>query len=223
MLPVTTACEEKTISIQLNRTFLAIFISLNMLCVAVRAQDSLFVGPKNKLGFVSGAGVQYVGQFLGLGKTGFNVASNYYYQVTFYELQYYRTLKKRPGYELDLLVQPQYNVVRYGKIPESTEYTNAYEFGVNIGVLYSHKWGSGPVSYYFSLSSGPHDNSGTPRRQINGFIFSDNLDAGLNLKLYKGLYADVRFGLRHMSNGSTRLPNAGINNLVFKEGFVVAF
>lgn len=207
----------------MNKILLIFFIGLNLFCYAARAQDTISVGTKNKLGFVSGTGVQYIGQLLGMGKTGFNVASNYYYHVNFYELQYYRTLKKRASYEFDLLVQPQYNVTRYGLYPESTDYLDAYEYGINLGVLYSHKWGAGPLSYYFSLSTGPHYASGTPHRQISGFLFSNNLAAGLNLKLYKGLYADVRFGLRHMSNAGTRLPNAGVNNLVFKEGFVVAF
>jgi hypothetical protein len=153
------------------------------------------------------------------------VASNYYYHVTFYELQYYRTIKQQPMYQFDLLIQPQYNVSRYGLYPESVplDYLDAYEYGLNVGLLYRRNWGGGPLSYYVSLSTGPHYVSGTPYRQISGFLFANNLAAGLNLKLYKGLYTDVRFGLRHMSNAGTRLPNAGVNNLVFKEGFVWAF
>lgn len=206
----------------MSKKLLIFFISLNLFCRAAHAQDTISVAPKNRLGFVSGTGVQYIGQLLGMGKTGFNVASNYYYHVNFYELQYYRTLKKRNRYEFDLLVQPQYNVTRYGLYPESTDYLDAYEYGVNLGILFNHKWSDGPFSYYFSLSTGPHYASGTPHREASGFLFADNLAAGLNLKLYKGLYADVRFGLRHMSNAGTRLPNAGVNNLVFKEGFVVS-
>jgi hypothetical protein len=122
-------------------------------------------------------------------------------------------------------VQPQYNVSRYGLYPESvaTDYLDSYEYGLNLGLLYRRNWGGGPLSYYVALSTGPHYASGVPHRQMNGFLFANNLVGGLNLRIYKTLYADVSFGLRHMSNAGTRLPNAGVNNLVFKEGFVVGF
>jgi hypothetical protein len=192
---------------------------------AVFAQDTLTHYNKNRLGFITGTGVQYMGQLLGIGAKGFTVASNYYYHVNFYQLQYYRVLKKRPKYQLDLLVQPQYNVSRYGLYPESVppDYLDSYEYGLNLGLLYRHNWGTGLLSYYLALSSGPHYASGVPHRQRSGFLFANNLVAGLNLRVYKSLYTDVCFGLRHMSNAGTRLPNAGVNNLVFKVGFVVGF
>jgi hypothetical protein len=191
----------------------------------VFAQDSVAHYHKNRLGFTTGTGVQYIGQLVGVGRTGFTVASNYYYHVNFYEIQFYHTFKKRPAYQLDLLVQPQYNVSRYGLYPESvaTDYLDSYEYGLNLGLLYRRNWGGGPLSYYVALSTGPHYASGVPHRQMSGFLFANNLVAGLNLKVYKTLYADISFGLRHMSNGGTRLPNAGVNNLMFKEGFVVGF
>ncbi|MGF7080123.1 acyloxyacyl hydrolase [Mucilaginibacter sp. UYCu711] len=198
------------------------------ICLAIPpvfAQEILANYNKNRLGFSTGTGVQYIGQLVGIGRKGFTVASNYYYHVNFYEIQFYRTLKKRPVYQLDLLVQPQYNVSRYGLYPESvpTDYLDSYEYGLNLGLLYRRNWGGGPLSYYVALSTGPHYASGVPHRQMSGFLFANNLVAGLNLKVYKTLYADVSFGLRHMSNAGTRLPNAGVNNLVFKEGFVVGF
>jgi hypothetical protein len=188
------------------------------------AQDSLFT-KKNQLGFVIGTGNQYIGQLIGAGSKGFAVATNYYYHVTFYELEYYRTLKKKRSTEWDLLVQPQYNINRYGLYPESVpaDYLDGYEYGLNLGVLYRKNLRNLPLSWYVSLSSGPHYASGTPHRQMNGFLFSNNLFAGVNLKLYKNIYADVRFGLRHMSNAGTRLPNAGVNNVTLKEGLLVAF
>ncbi|MBC7399937.1 MAG: acyloxyacyl hydrolase [Mucilaginibacter sp.] len=211
----------------MRKKVLLILLSINAFLTtpAAFAQDSVAHYTKNRLGFATGIGVQYVGQLLGIGNKGFTVASNYYYHVNFYELQYYHTLKKRPKYQLDLLVQPQYNVSRYGLYPESvpTDYIDAYEYGLNLGLLYRRNWGGGRLSYYVALSTGPHYASGVPHRQMSGFLFANNLAAGLNLKIYKNLYADVRFGLRHMSNAGTRLPNAGVNNLVFKEGFVVGF
>ncbi len=191
---------------------------------SVYAQDSLSTR-KNRLGFVTGAGNQYIGQLVGAGSRGFAVATNYYYHVTFYELEYYRTLKKKRSAEWDILVQPQYNINRYGLYPESvsSDFLNGFEFGLNMGVLYRRHLSILPVDWYVSLSSGPHYASGTPHRQMSGFLFSNNLFAGANLKLYRNIYADVRFGLRHMSNAGTRLPNAGVNNVALKEGLVVLF
>ncbi len=186
------------------------------------AQDSLFT-KKNRLGFVIGTGNQYIGQLIGGGSKGFAVATNYYYHVTFYELEYYRTIKKKRSAEWDILVQPQYNINRYDMYPESTDFLDGYEFGLNLGVLYRKSLSSIPLNWYISLSSGPHYASGTPHRQMSGFLFSNNLFAGANLKIYKNLYADVRFGIRHMSNAGTRLPNAGVNNVALKEGLVVLF
>lgn len=211
----------------MSKKVLIIFLSLNIFLAVptVFAQDSLAYYHKNRLGFATGTGVQYIGQLVGIGRKGFTVASNYYYHVNFYEIQFYHTLKKHPKYQFDLLVQPQYNVSRYGLYPESeaADYLDSYEYGLNLGLLYRRNWGGGPLSYYVALSTGPHYASGVPHRQISGFLFANNMFAGLNLKVYKTLYADVSFGLRHMSNAGTRLPNAGVNNLVFKEGFLMGF
>jgi hypothetical protein len=209
-----------------SKKVLIIFFFLNtLLAIPVFAQDTLAHYNKNRLGFTTGTGVQYIGQLVGIGRKGFTVASNYYYHVNFYEIQFYHTLKKRPAYQFDLLVQPQYNVSRYGLYPESvaTDYLDSYEYGLNLGLLYRRNWGGGPFNYYVALSTGPHYASGVPHRQTGGFLFANNLVGGLNLKVYKTLYADISFGLRHMSNAGTRLPNAGVNNLVFREGFVVGF
>ncbi|MCC8423723.1 acyloxyacyl hydrolase [Mucilaginibacter sp. UR6-11] len=200
-------------------------IGLNVFCSVktLFAQDTLSVNRKNSLGFVTGIGTQYLGQLAGIGNKGFAVATNYYYHVRFYELQYYRTIKRNRLSELDLLMQPQYNVNKYGLYPESTEFLDGYEFGLNVGFLYRKSISGSQFSYYLSLSTGPHYASGVPHRQMSGFLFSNNLFAGLNIKLYKGLYADTRFGIRHMSNAGTRLPNAGVNNVIIKEGFIVEF
>lgn len=191
---------------------------------SVYAQDSLFT-KKNRLGFVIGTGNQYIGQLIGGGSKGFAVATNYYYHVIFYELEYYRAIKKKRSTEWDILVQPQYNINRYGLYPESlsADFLNGYEFGLNLGVLYRRNLRDLPLSWYISLSSGPHYASGTPHRQMSGFLFSNNFFVGANLKIYRNIYADVRFGIRHMSNGGTRLPNAGVNNVALKEGLIVLF
>jgi hypothetical protein len=76
---------------RVRKKALLIFLSLNAFLTipTVFAQDSLAHYNKNYLGFTTGTGAQYIGQLLGIGRKGFTVASNYYYHVNFYELQYY--------------------------------------------------------------------------------------------------------------------------------------
>ncbi|WP_214071095.1 acyloxyacyl hydrolase [Mucilaginibacter sp. dw_454] len=209
----------------MHKKLLVLVLGLTAIALkSAHAQGDGFI-QKNRLGFVTGIGNQYLGQLVGGGSKGFNVANNYYYHVTFYELEYYRTLKKKRSTEWDILVQPQYNTNRYGMYPTSVsaDFLSGYEYGINLGLLYRKNLTSLPLNVYASLSTGPHYASGTPHRQMSGFLFSDNLFAGANLKLYRNIYADVRLGLRHMSNAGTRLPNAGVNTLALKEGFVVGF
>jgi hypothetical protein len=73
------------------------------------------------------------------------------------------------------------------------------------------------------ISSGPHYVSAAPHRQSNGFVFSNNLSAGVNLRLYKNLYADLRTGIRHISNAGIKIPNAGVNDMTINEGLMFAF
>lgn len=196
-----------------------IFIKVN----SVVAQDALFSGRKNKIGFMTGVGFQYIGQLTG--GNGHSIALNttYYYQVTFYQFQYYRALSREKTFGIDLLFQPQYNTVKYKQFDTVTNYLRGHEAGLNVGLLFRKNTVSDRWSYYLCLSSGPHYASGTPHRQAKGFLFSNNLFGGVNLKLYKNLYVDVRTGIRHISNARFRIPNAGINDLTISEGFLLTF
>jgi hypothetical protein len=71
---------------------------------------------------------------------------------------------------------------------------------------------------YAGLSTGPHYVSDAPRRQAPGFLFSDNLIAGLNYAASKVLVLDFRFGARHISNANFKEPNGGVNNLILQFG-----
>ena len=80
----------------------------------------------------------------------------------------------------------------------------------------------GEVLYLYGLiSSGPHYVSGTPERQADGFIFSDNLLLGLNVKLFEKIYLDLRSGFRHISNAGLNHPNGGVNDLVLNGGVFI--
>lgn len=172
---------------------------------------------------MTGNGFQYIGQLAGTHSHAIALNTNYYYQATFYQLQYYRTLSRKRFFWIDLLAQPQYNITKYKVYQDDINYQHGYELGLNIGVILRKHTSDNLLSFYALVSTGPHYVSGTPQRQISGFIFSDNFDAGINLRIYKNLYADLRPGFRHISNGKLRFPNGGVNDLTLTEGFLVSF
>ncbi len=200
-------------------TGLAAFFAGN----SVFAQDTSLNARKNKIGFMTGNGIQYIGQLFDNDSHALALKSNYYYKVTFYQLQYYFPVSKKKNSGIDILAQPQYNSVIYKMYDDATNYLVGHEIGLNIGLVFRKNSSNDRLSFYLLISSGPHYTSGTPHRQSSGFLFSDNVDVGVNLKLYKGLYVDIRPGFRHISNAKIKFPNAGLNNLVLTEGLLVAF
>lgn len=189
----------------------------------VFAQDTLFNGKKNKIGFITGNGFQYIGQLTGNDSHSIALKTTYYYQVIFYQLQYYLSLSQKKTFGIDMLFQPQYNITKYKLYDDAPDYLHGYEAGLNVGILFRKNTVNDRWGFYMLISTGPHYVSGTPHRQSNGFIFSDNFAAGVNLKLYKNLYTDIRPGFRHISNGKLRIPNGGLNDLIIAEGFFVSF
>ena len=121
---------------------------------------------------------------------GLNVT--YDYQILFFQLQYYWGFLKREKWGLDLLVQPQYNLTKFRHVDKIADEINGYEFGVNTGVFIRRMLFEEALYLYELISSGPHYVSGTPQRQADGFIFSDNFLIGLNVKLLENIYFDFR-------------------------------
>jgi len=213
--------------------FIAFTLQLNFL---LAQENTLFKGRKHKIGFVYGYGGQdpsYMLSILNNGKdnesetdqgtdpNGNSGKLNYEYQVTFYQFQYYFSWLRRKTWGLDLLVQPQYNTTRYRPVDKATQEENGFEYGLNIGVLLRKNIFEDFMSLYALISLGPHYVSGTPQRQASGFIFSDNLFVGMNLRLTNNMYLDIRPGFRHISNAGLKSPNGGINNFVFTAGMLV--
>lgn len=177
------------------------------------------------MGFVTGSGFQYIGQLTGSNSHSIALNTEYYYQVRFYQLQYSIAISRKKTFGIELLVQPQYNTIKYKMYPhdDTRDYLTGYEYGLNIGFLFRKNVAKDLLSFYMMLSTGPHYASGTPHRQANGFLFSNNLCAGIDLRVYKTLYFDLRPGFRHISNAKLRVPNAGLNDLTLTEGFFVVF
>lgn len=123
---------------------------------------------------------------------------------------------------MELITQPhQYNLTKYRPVDRVDDLKDGYEFGVNVGTLFRKHVYKDVLNVYVSLSIGPHYVSGTPERQANGFIFSDNLFTGLNIKVFNNFYLDLRAGFRHISNAELMSPNGGLNDIMVGGGILL--
>ena len=154
------------------------------------------------LGFVFGYGDQ---RQLGV---------NYYHHVVFYKLHYGRNVISKNALILDMVIQPQYNVTEFRRVNSEPEKTDAFEFGVNVGLQLKLKLIPDFFNCYVMISTGPHYVSGVPKRQNEGFLFSDNIISGVNINLTQNTILDLNYGIRHISNAGLRSSNGGINNII---------
>jgi len=186
-----------------------ILFSFCLLTFSLQAQENAEQVARHKFGFVTGYGNQ---SFLGV---------SYTYNVMFFQLQHYFSLSDKEKWDIELITQPQFNTVRYKEIDFESEISSGFEFGVNIGFLFRRKIATDNVHIYTFISTGPHYVSGTPDRQVPGFIFSDNLFLGFDVKLTDKLSFDIRSGIRHISNASIKQPNRGVNSSVVNAGVLL--
>ena len=193
----------------MKKTILLLISVFILISTTVFAQQEVNTINKkrHKIGFMTGYGNQ---QWLGV---------SYDYRVSFFQLQHYYTLLEKETWTLELISQPQFNTVVFRPIDDIAIEEKGFEFGLNAGFLIRRKIVKDFVHVYSFLSSGPHYVSGTPERQVSGFIFSDNLLIGFDAKISGKIYFDLRGGIRHISNASLKKPNWGVNNLVINGGF----
>lgn len=173
------------------------------------AQDTLSDNAKHRAGAVVGVGNQLW------------LDVDYHYQVHFYQLQYYRPVLQKEKWGMEVLLQPQFNTTQFRPIDNEPLIKNGYEFGLNVGLVVRKNLMDNFISIYSLLSLGPHYVSGTPKRQADGFIFSDNVFIGINVRMYENIYLDIRPGFRHISNAGLKRPNGGVNNSLLSAGILV--
>ena len=164
-----------------------------------------------------------IGLILGYGDQNIGLEVDYFYEVYFFQPQYYYALIDKKGWGLEILAQPQFNLTSFRPIDNEPEVLDGFEYGVNAGLLVRKNLFNKFLSFYAFISAGPHFVSGVPQRQTDGFIFSDNFFVGMNIKLNKRFQLDLRPGLRHISNAGIQNPNGGVNNSVISGGFIFDF
>ena len=187
-----------------------LLLTFFFLAGSLSAQNNNFIrDSKYRLGVISGKSTQRL------------INVKYEYRVQFFQLQFFNNLISKESWGLDLLIQPQYNRTTFRFVDFISSVSSGFEFGVNAGIIARRYLVDDLLSIYGLLSFGPHYISGAPNRQSPGFIFSDNILVGSNIKVIKNVYLDFRVGLRHISNAGLLPVNGGINSFVLSGGIFI--
>jgi hypothetical protein len=161
-----------------------------------------------KIGFTLGYGFQ----------DGLNV--NYHYDVLLFQFKYYFTIFQKESISFEVIPQPQFNISRYKVTNNSLKEESGFEFGLNVGFSVRKTFRKGNTAVFLVVGSGPHYVSGVPERQVGGFIFSDNILTGMDIKLSDRIKLDLAGGIRHISNAGLKRPNGGVNNIILYSGLI---
>lgn len=183
-----------------------LYITLFAVCVSFHCQTQ-----HHQIGVLYGHG----------GPNYLNV--DYSYEVKLVQVQYTYAFKPMKQWGCEVYAIPQFNFTEFRERNHHTYTQKGYEYGINFGVLMRRYFYNDIASYYVGLSLGPHYVSGTPNRQVPGFIFSDNLFVGISAKILDNVYIDVRPGFRHISNANLEKPNKGVNSLIINGGIFFQF
>ncbi len=190
----------------MKKAFLSIL--LTAMAISCMAQISGCQQRGQRIGFDIGYGFQ----------NGLPVP--YYYDVVLFQFNYYFTLFERGSFSVELIPKPQFNISKYKVTNNSSKEESGFEFGLNIGFSARKSFQRDNMALYLLIGFGPHYVSGVPKRQAKGFIFSDNIVAGADLKMTDRLRFDMAGGIRHISNAGLKRPNGGVNNIILYTGFI---
>ena len=154
------------------------------------AQEIVVIESKVKrLGVVYGYGPEYFPFHNNTLNNAFGIDGKY--SVSSVQAQYYQGLYKYKLIDTYLVFLPQFNVSHYKESSIFEEFKPGYEFGVNLGFLLQKELLNSHLNLFTILSLGPHYISGGPTKQATGFIFSDNVFVGLDIKLSKNIFFDA--------------------------------
>lgn len=116
-------------------------------------------------------------------------------------------IKNNGLHQATLYVQPQFNPVKpitgYGGF--------LFEAGVNLGIAYEYYIPQKAI-LFFGGGVGPHYINVNTDLQANGFIFSDNVFAGVHQIVSRDFMLTYQVKFRHISNAGLQSPNGGIDN-----------
>lgn len=145
----------------------------------------------------------------------------YYYRGVDLQATYRYSFARQLWCDFHLTGSLQATRTRYSAVAFPTDdYRDGYEVGFTVGLLWEVFLYKDYLSFYAGGFIGPMYTPLMPARQGGDVNFSDNLCAGLNVKLVEMLSLDLRAGYRHMSNAGFANPNYGLNNYWFGVGLI---
>ena len=124
------------------------------------------------------------------------------------------------SFSLDWELLPQIGLTNVKNSHTSHSSENGVEIGIVPGIILRKSLFSKTLMFYLGGGIGLKYVSAAPDQQKSGFLFSNTVFAGSNVKLKPSKYLALRFGFRHQSNGSLSQPNRGINALYLGVGFL---
>jgi len=116
-------------------------------------------------------------------------------------------IKNNGKHQCTLMVQPQFNPV----VPIEGYNGFLFEAGVNLGIAYEYYVPERAI-IFIGAGVGPHYINVQTSQQADGFIFSDNLFAGVHQILSRDWFLTYELRIRHISNAGLQEPNGGIDN-----------
>lgn len=117
-------------------------------------------------------------------------------------------IKNNGLHQATLYVTPQFNPVL--PIPGNNNFL--FETGVNLGIAYEFYIPNAAI-LFIGGGVGPHYININTDKQANGFIFSDNVFAGVHQILNPNWMLTYQVKYRHISNAGLQQPNNGIDNM----------
>lgn len=164
---------------------------------------------KPKIGVMYGYGDQHL----------LNLA--YDYTTHYFSIPYYYPVRSSPQWNIELMIEPQWNQTKFKPQDQLNVYENGFEVGMSAGFLFRHFIQQNSSGFTISISSGPHYTSGTPDRQREGFLFATSVFVGAFTKVTSRISLQARYGFRHISNANLQQPNGGVNQMIWNVGFMI--
>lgn len=167
-----------------------------------------------------GVSFGYGNQLMKIFGVGIDLNVKYLYEVYLFEVNYITPFYTGESWNVESLLNLVYGYSNFKSDLNNREKIKSSEVGINSGFLIKKNIWDDNLKIYFASSLGLIYAEALPERQLSGIMFCGNYSVGLQIKLNRNHFIDLRTGFRHLSNAGLRKPNGGINNWIVNFGTV---
>lgn len=167
-----------------------------------------------------GVSFGYGNQVMKIFGGGIDLNVKYLYEVYLFEVDYITSLFAGETWNVESQLNIIYGYSNFKSNINNREKIKSSEVGINSGFLIKKNIWDDNLKIYFASSLGLIYTEALPERQISGIMFCGNYSVGVQIKLNRNHFIDLRTGFRHLSNAGLRRPNGGINNWIVNFGSV---